>query len=350
MTSSATVAGPDAGTVSLGCEVALEAAPPAAGREPQARVRAGRGSHPDSGAARLRHLFPARQPPPTWPTSQRDLPDVLDLVDAVVSAGSSTEVAQQRRRAARAVLGWLAGHPGDSWQQRWLASGAQSLTGSRWRDLPGAWLTRTRIHLAVPRVDTGLLALVCVDVIRPDPGWMLTRPSPRLTAAIARTRDPDGFARLRTTAAANPAAAPLLVRLALNRVATILACKGGHVADVAVGDVVELLDLQSQVQAKGGNCKTYVYQLLLDAGVLPAHAPPTVRAFRGATGQRSLEALVDRHHLACRPVRDLILDYLRERQPALDYTSLEDLAFKLAGLFWAEGSRVSWRPVYPAVW
>ena len=47
----------------------------------------------------------------------------------------------------------------------------------------------------------------------------------------------------------------MMSRLALYRVATIMACKGGLVADSAVGDCVELLDTQSAVQAKGGTCR-----------------------------------------------------------------------------------------------
>ena len=45
--------------------------------------------------------------------------------------------------------------------------------------------------------------------------------------------------------------------------------------------------------------------------------------------------MIDRHNLACRPIRDLLVDYLRERQPGMDYGSLEQLARKL-GMFWAD--------------
>ena len=45
--------------------------------------------------------------------------------------------------------------------------------------------------------------------------------------------------------------------------------------------------------------------------------------------------MIDRHQLACRPIRDLLVDYLRERQPGMDYGSLEQLARKL-GMFWAD--------------
>ncbi|WP_206282274.1 hypothetical protein [Streptomyces rhizosphaericus] len=42
-----------------------------------------------------------------------------------------------------------------------------------------------------------------------------------------------------------------------------------------------------------------------------------------------------RHRIRCRPVRDLLVDYLREREPSLDFASLEAISRTLAGLFWA---------------
>ena len=49
--------------------------------------------------------------------------------------------------------------------------------------------------------------------------------------------------------------------------------------------------------------------------------------------------MIDRYGLVCRPIRDLLVDYLKERQPALDYTSLNSLANFLGGLFWADLER-----------
>ena len=46
--------------------------------------------------------------------------------------------------------------------------------------------------------------------------------------------------------------------------------------------------------------------------------------------------LVDRYPIACRPVRDLLVAYLPERQPAIDYTRLVDLAYRLGGCFWSD--------------
>ena len=45
--------------------------------------------------------------------------------------------------------------------------------------------------------------------------------------------------------------------------------------------------------------------------------------------------MIDRHQLTCQPIRDLLVDYLQERQPAIDYGSLEQLGRRL-GMFWAD--------------
>ena len=80
------------------------------------------------------------------------------------------------------------------------------------------------------------------------------------------------------------------------------------------------------------------YRLLRQAGSFDPAAPQTLRALR-TTGQRTPEAMIDRYHLACRPVRDLLVDYLRERQPAVDYITLESLARSLGRDFWQDLER-----------
>src|ERR1019366_679695 len=61
----------------------------------------------------------------------------------------------------------------------------------------------------------------------------------------------------------------------------------------------------------------------------------SVRMFR-SQGQLTAGQLVDRYPIACRPVRDLLVDYLRERQPAVDHATLRGLSTVLAGAFWKD--------------
>jgi hypothetical protein len=88
-------------------------------------------------------------------------------------------------------------------------------------------------------------------------------------------------------------------------------------------------------------------------GVFGTDAPATLRELR-TTGQRTPEQLIDRYGLVCRPIRDLLVDYLKERQPALDYTSLDSLANFLGSLLWADLERhhpaltaSAWHPKSP---
>ena len=200
-------------------------------------------------------------------------------------------------------------------------------------ELPLGWLREhgQKASCDANDLSSGLLMLVCGDVIRPGLAWMLTHPNHHLAPVMAETRDPAGFARLRELAAAGPASALKDARLAATRIATLLACKGGVISDITVGDCVELADTQRRVQARGGQKKVDFYLRLHALGIFPADAPPTIRAFGMAQGQLTVEELVDRYRLKCKPVRDLLVDYLRERQPALDYASLEAMASSLAG-------------------
>src|SRR5262249_36112290 len=110
---------------------------------------------------------------------------------------------------------------------------------------------------------------------------------------------------------------------------------------IQIGDVLELLDTEAEmlgaVRADAAAC----YRLLRQLGIFGPAAPMRLRELRTA-GQRTPEEMIDRQNLACHPVRDLLIDYLKERQPAIDYASLEQLAHRL-GMFWP-----TWKPTTPA--
>jgi hypothetical protein len=53
-------------------------------------------------------------------------------------------------------------------------------------------------------------------------------------------------------------------------------------------------------------------------------------------GQLTGEQMIDRYELACTPIRDVLVDYLRERQVRLDHSTLRNLASQLGRLFWKD--------------
>ena len=242
-----------------------------------------------------------------------------------------------RRRGTAKLLRWLSSFPGDTWQQRWEASGSEDHPGSSWASLPLGWLRGNGLAASYDENDlsSGLLMLICGDVIRPRMTWMVTRAHRHLAPVMAEDTRPCRVRPAARTGGSGPDSALKDARLADTRIATILACKGGVISDIAVGDCVEMADAQRLVHSRGGQKKVDFYLRLHALGIFPADAPATIRASGMAQGQVTVEELVDRYRLQCKPVRDLLVDYLKERQPALDYASLDSISRTLSGLFWA---------------
>jgi integrase len=251
---------------------------------------------------------------------------------------------EKRRLSLVRLLGWLGAQPGQTWQQRWISSGAGADGTTDWRQLPLRWLRDTG---QVPRGNTsamsglgaGLAQLICADVIRPDIAWLCATATPQnLAVEMAHSRDVNGFVALSDIAKASPVG-PITTRNALTRIAVIMAAKGGVISDITVGDCLEIMEISRRVRDPDGKegGSPYSYQLLHAIGVFPPGAPSTVRMFhRNFQGQLSVEQLIDRYDLACRPVRDVLVDYLRERQPSLDYATLRSLSYMLGLRFWKD--------------
>jgi hypothetical protein len=114
-----------------------------------------------------------------------------------------------------------------------------------------------------------------------------------------------------------------------------MAAKGGLLADVTAGDFLELLDAEREDRSRPGDYSAISWRLLRQCGAFGPHAPASLAQLL-TIGQRSPAELIDRYQLSCRPVRDLLVDYLQERQPALDHRSLDTLAQQLGRNFWAD--------------
>ena len=278
--------------------------------------------------------FPPRMVPAAWPATLASRQEVQDLLSAPPFA-RTRNAGFNRRRGIRVVLDWLEAQPGGSWQDRWLASGAEADPAADWRLLAwhgsGSGLTQRDRDAVGP----GLLSLIAADVLRPGPAWLLgTRTPKSLAAELARVRDPAGFAAVSACARAAPVN-PATTEVALHRIAVIVAAKGGVVAGICAGDCLELLAAAAEETSTRHARSPYFYQLLKAAGMLEATAPPTIWMARWR-GQPTVEDLIDRCGIACRPVRDLLIAYLAERQPALDFSTMRRLADDLGRLFWRD--------------
>jgi Phage integrase family len=297
-------------------------------------------SGPTPNGSELLTRFPPRPVPSSWPMTEADRPQMVGRLLAPPFALARSLSQQSRRRGVLAVVSWLQARPGDTWQARWLASGAEQQTD--WRNLvstpAGPTAAGSQPTKPLSFLSSGLLVLICGDVIRPSLGWLLASAPARrgLAVEMARTRDAVVFDQL-AQSCRDGAVSLQNGQQALTRVALIMAAKGGLAGEVTVGDCAELLDLVGQMR---GEAEAHVhsplfYQLLRSHGGLGEDAPAALRVFSGS-GQLTPEQLIDRYKIQCDPMRDVLVDYLRERQPSVDFSSLKNIAYLLGKLFWAD--------------
>ncbi len=264
-----------------------------------------------------------------WQTCQEREALAGRLLTAFTGPGAGRGRDQTRRRGLTKLLDWLQSQPGETWQDRWLASGADA-AGFDWAGLPlgGEPSPRHRRD----ELTSGLVLLVAGQVIRPTYRWLMRQRHALMLAEARKAIDPEGFGRIEQHARD---AIGWARSDALNKLTWIVICKGGLVADVTVGDCVELTAALEEHHFRGSAGRPLFYALLKETGILPAAAPLRLRALR-IDGRRSIEQIIDKYGIECRPVRDLMVEYFTERAPDLDHTSLRSIARNLCRLFWRD--------------
>jgi integrase len=306
---------------------ALAQAP--AGREPS------RGLDRRSLWQPARDRFPARPDVTNWPGAALPRAEAQRQLARVLASGRSAGQGYARVGPG-ALLDWLEGQPGATWQERWLASGADQARAG-WRDLPRGWLLERGRPPAywLDGMSVALRSAVAADIVRPSMHWLLGggAANNHFTRALAAERDPAGFTRLQGLLDADPELSAVARRLTVRRAAVIVAAKGGTLGEVTTGDVVAWHAAEEDALRRPGEGAQVLYGALRAMGIIAG--PATFRQLR-AHGPRTPEQMIDRYQLACGPVRDVLVDYLRERQPALDYSTLQQLGFILGKLFWAD--------------
>jgi hypothetical protein len=303
---------------------------------PRPRMRA-------EAAAGMHARFPARIVPDRWEATAWNRDTVMARLLASPFATGGPASMRRRRLGLARFLDWLQHQAGETWQERWLASGIASDGRLDWRPQVAGWLTRAGRASAgtaglQASVTSGLGQLIYADVVRPSLAWLLASPIRfPLGREMPRVRDSAGFAALHDRATAAGIAFDSR-RRAVEQVSVILAARGGVIADVTLGDCPEFMELRDTLAGSlDGGMGAGFYQLLHAMGIFPPAAPATLRMLDPRfQGQLSTSELIDQYALTCQPVRDLLVDYLSERRPALDYSTLRTLAYLLGKLFWKD--------------
>lgn len=243
----------------------------------------------------------------------------------------------EARRGLRRILDWLETFPGQGWQERWHASGADErdpVTALAGAARPGAVAT----HRSTCELNAGLCWLLLNQVVRPDYRLFAARKMPAVFDIFAHLHDPDTFARVggdrgRPCTIDGVTAVPATLMRARTSLIKMLLHTGKSRLDELTGD--DVLELRGWGIASGRPARGLptAWDVLARLEILPVGS-----SLRAATrlGRPEPTDLVAYYRLTNTTVAEILTRYLTERAAALDFPSLRSLAADLAGRFWAD--------------
>lgn len=242
----------------------------------------------------------------------------------------------KRRRSIRKVTEHLSTFEGQTWQERWEASGWDTSeerlaslnppASKSWTMTSGlTWLVAMRV--IVPSVLTLRRDVVCDFAMI----FRECQQDPLLEEVVNRIRT-----------APNP---DLQKHRSLTELSYILASQGIPVSDVTPGALVYF---DQELRKVGRGKETYerqigalIWQTLHGMGRFPEGTPATIRTARRG-GPRSVEDFVDYYGVKDAGMRQLLIDYINQRAAlGMDHSSLRGLTGHLVRNFWCVVERVN---------
>ena len=259
-----------------------------------------------------------------------DTAEVLEQLPTLANWPSVTGAATMWRGGAQRILQWLSMFDGDGWQERWEAARGDDLG---WvnelvaADCPPRGPVRSRDELL-----RGLRALLYLRAIRPSYIFFLNYHPSSLYDLAREVIEPAAFHRCYETGKTLGFSGGRL-NDGMRTIVRMVLHTGGSVADLREADFLEMRD-EHRRAGRPLLGTAPAWDILGALGILTESR--SFSAVLRRQGQGSTAELVDSYGIRCRPVRDVLVRYLDEKRPAMDYSSFRSLVTVLAGLFWAD--------------
>ncbi|MEU9891073.1 site-specific integrase [Sphaerisporangium sp. NPDC051011] len=271
----------------------------------------------------------------SWPATMWTREEVVKRARALPVGAQDTDKRSQRVKSTDRLLSWLEAFSGLTWQERWNASGSEQALAT-WSEAPTGFICRTSDRPVSKFVGhraavVGLNALLCLGVIRPSYRFLFASRLKGTYDHIRELSDPQFFAE--AFAVCQRAGVRDRHQLdAMRHLCRIVMHTGRGPRELTTDD---LLSYYSAVlEIRQANSMALSWDIMRETGVFPA-GTPTLRATR-CRGQLTIAELVDAFDVQCQPVRELLIRYLSERAPSIDYSSLTGLVGNLVGGFWKD--------------
>ncbi|MFJ4585076.1 hypothetical protein [Streptomyces echinatus] len=243
----------------------------------------------------------------------------------------SRGVAPGTRRLAGAakILDWLLTHPGEGWQARWLAADAD-----RDKEWVGA-LTEGDPRCEESRrseILMGLNSLMISKIVLPRHGFLRRFKALTLLKDVQRMFPAGRLDRMREYGA-ELGMTPRHIDEGLRVISAIILHTGRDLEELTGEDIFHLRAVARRDRGEAYVGTHPAWDLLRGIGVIDSK--DTLKdALRH--GQRPTAELVDAYNLQSTLIRNMLVRYLEERRPGVDYGTFRGLVSELAGVFWAD--------------
>lgn len=261
-----------------------------------------------------------------WPT-----PRILALLPTLPNWPAQNPGKRARiTSGAHRILQWLSTHPGDGWQDRWLASGADK--GVDWIDSFIDPDDTRSVRTQHDSLTASLASLLLCRVVLPSYDFLAGYRAFALFCHAQQVFCPDLFAKLEARALEIGADGPR-TRFALVVISKVMLHTGRNADQLTADDLLAFRAWGWDRHGRNKGGMSLAWTMLRGVADLGKHLTlkDAVRY-----GQRSAAELVDSYQLQCQPVRDLLVRYLDERRASLDYNSFVQLVGYLVGNFWSD--------------
>ncbi|GAA3622746.1 tyrosine-type recombinase/integrase [Microlunatus ginsengisoli] len=247
---------------------------------------------------------------------------ITQIVKRVGSTGDTQVV-----DAAIQLLDALLVREGETWAERWLDLERTTVSESmdEWRRQVGSTVRPT--HLSKAFVE-----LAALDVIRPSYEWMHRRGLRGIdTIAACRSQEDAAAFKERLRLRQLRIASQTEVQVTLGK---LCAHTGRRPRDITLPDIEAYWEVlkprKNDIIGPRTTWQLMVELKWLEAAPTPPRFIPTRRV-----RQCTPEELVDKHNIA-EPMRDMFVQYLKQRAARMDYASLNNLALRLIKTFWVD--------------
>ncbi|MFJ4188228.1 tyrosine-type recombinase/integrase [Kitasatospora sp. NPDC089509] len=234
-----------------------------------------------------------------------------------------------RLAGASKILDWLLSHPGEGWQARWQAADADR--GKDWIDELNAGDHRSPDSRR-NEIIMGLNSLMISRVVLPRYGFLRGYKAMRLFKNLQQMFPAGQIERMREFGA-EVGMTPRHIDEGLRVISAMILYTGRDLHQLTAEDVFHLRAVGRRDIGEAYVGTHSAWDLLRGAGVIDCK-DSLKDALRH--GQRPTAELVDAYNIQSTPVRNVLVRYLEERRPGVDYGTFRGLVGSLAGVFWAD--------------